>query len=352
MTSEELNKYNRQIILPEIGLSGQQKLKQAKVLVIGAGGLGCPALQYLVAAGVGYIGIIDDDKVDESNLQRQILYNADDIGKPKPLVAVERLKKQNPFCQFITYLRRLTASNALEILADYEIIVDGSDNFPTRYLVNDACVILNKPMVFGSVFKFEGQAAVFNFNGGATYRCLYPQPPHAEETPNCSEIGVLGVLPGIVGLLQANEVIKMITGIGEVLSNKLLRFDALQMSFETFSFNLNPANKGIKRLTDYEKFCGTSVHEISAGQLKEKLRLHETIQLIDVREPAEYAVKNIGATLIPLSELADNLDKIKRDIPVVVHCQSGVRSKKAVELLLENGYDNVVSLKGGIRAFN
>ena len=351
MTNEELRRYNRHIILPEIGLDGQMKLKQAKVLVIGAGGLGCPVLQYLVTAGVGTLGIADDDKVDESNLQRQILYSDQDIGKPKAQVAAERLKAQNPYCQFKIYQVRLTASNALGILSDYDIVVDGSDNFPTRYLVNDACVMLNKPLVFGSVFKFEGQVAVFNFEGSATYRCLYPLPPASEEVPNCSEIGVLGVLPGIVGLLQASEVIKMITGIGEVLSNRLLRFDALSLNFETFSFQLNASNKSIKSFADYDQFCGAGVKEISAEQLKEKIRRKENIQIIDVREPAEYEVKNIGGLSIPLRELADNLAKIEREIPVIIHCQGGTRSKKAVALLMEKGFDNVLSLKGGIADF-
>jgi len=352
MTSEELTRYNRHIILPEIGLEGQEKLKQAKVLVIGAGGLGCPVLQYLVAAGVGHIGIVDDDKVDESNLQRQILYSTWDIGKSKAITAFEKLSAQNPYCQLKAYPVRLNNGNALEILKDYDIVVDGTDNFPTRYLVNDACVILDKPLVFGSVFKFEGQVAVFNYNGSATYRCLYPQPPAADEVPNCSEIGVLGVLPGIVGVIQANEVIKMITETGEVLSNKLLRLDALSMSFDTFSFSLNPSNKEINSFSDYEEFCGVGVREITADELKEKISQHEDIQIIDVREPAEYEIRNIGGTLIPLASLADNLDKIRLDVPVIVHCQGGGRSKKAAKLLQEKGYNNVLSLKDGVRGYN
>jgi molybdopterin/thiamine biosynthesis adenylyltransferase len=220
MTNEELKRYDRHIILPEIGIEGQQKLMQASVLVIGAGGLGCPLLQYLVAAGVGTIGIVDDDTIDESNLQRQILYNIHDIGKAKVSVAIEKLSAQNPFCKFNSHQQRLAADNALEIIANYDIVVDGSDNFPTRYLVNDACVMLDKTLVFGSVFKFEGQVAVFNYNGSATYRCLYPDPPASEDVPNCSDIGVLGVLPGLTGLMQATEVINIITGLGEVLSNR------------------------------------------------------------------------------------------------------------------------------------
>jgi molybdopterin/thiamine biosynthesis adenylyltransferase/rhodanese-related sulfurtransferase len=348
MTNEELKRYDRHIILPEIGIEGQQKLMQASVLVIGAGGLGCPLLQYLVAAGVGTIGIVDDDTIDESNLQRQILYNIHDIGKAKVSVAIEKLSAQNPFCKFNSHQQRLAADNALEIIANYDIVVDGSDNFPTRYLVNDACVMLDKTLVFGSVFKFEGQVAVFNYNGSATYRCLYPDPPASEDVPNCSDIGVLGVLPGLTGLMQATEVIKIITGIGEVLSNKLLRFDALSMNFETFSFYLNPANKNIKSFSNYEEFCNTMIQEISAEELKEKIRLKENIQIIDVREPSEYAKKNIGATLIPLGELSKNLDKIEKTIPVIIHCQSGMRSRKAVELLREEGFNNVYSLRGGL----
>ena len=351
MTAEELKRYNRHIILPEIGIEGQGKLKAASVLVIGAGGLGCPVLQYLTAAGVGHIGIVDDDIVDDSNLQRQILFNVNDVGKPKVSSAIEKLRLQNPYSHFTPYQTRLSAANAIDIMGGYDIVADGSDNFPTRYLVNDACVILNKPLVFGSVFKFEGQLAVFNFKSSATYRCLYPEPPSSEEVPNCSEIGVLGVLPGIVGLLQANEVIKMITGIGDVLVNQLLRFDALSMNFETFSFSLNPENLLIKSFSDYEEFCGVIGEEILAEQLKEKIRLKEDIQIVDVREPEEYAVKNMGGTLIPIKELLERLNMIRKDVPVIVHCQSGVRSKKAVALLREKGYTNTFSLKGGIAGF-
>jgi sulfur-carrier protein adenylyltransferase/sulfurtransferase len=351
MNTEELKRYDRHIILPEIGLEGQQKLKQAKVLVIGAGGLGCPVLQYLTAAGIGTLGIVDDDKVEESNLQRQILYNTNDLGKPKAEVAAEKLKAQNPFCVFNVYRQRLTITNAIDIISQYDIVLDGSDNFQTRYLVSDTCVMLNKPLVFGSIFKFEGQVAVFNYKHSATYRCLFPEPPKAEEVPNCSDIGVLGVIPGIVGLLQANEVIKMITGIGEVLAGKLLRFDALTMNFETFEFSLDPENQKINSFANYDQFCGVSVKEISVAELKEKLRLNERIQIIDVREPAEYEVKNIGALSIPLRLLIENLDKIEKDIPVIVHCQGGSRSKRAVALLQENGFDNAISLKGGIAEF-
>lgn len=351
MTDKELTRYNRHIILPEIGIEGQEKLKQAKVLVIGAGGLGCPVLQYLVAAGVGHIGIVDNDKVDESNLQRQILYSTEDIGKYKAEVAKEKLLKQNPFVNLTSHTCFLTSKNAIEIINQYNIIVDGSDNFPTRYLVNDACVILNKPLVFGSIFKFEGQVSVFNYKGGPTYRCLYPAPPAANEVPNCSEIGVIGVLPGIIGTLQSNEVIKIITGIGEVLSGKLLTVDAPSMNIETFSFNPVPGNKNISSLADYEQLCGIPVKEISGEELKQKMNLKEEFQLIDVREPAEYNLKNIGGELIPLNELLNHIDKIKKNIPVIIHCQSGIRSQKAAELLNSKGFENVYSLKKGLVDF-
>ncbi|MBI2269571.1 MAG: molybdopterin-synthase adenylyltransferase MoeB [Bacteroidetes bacterium] len=350
-STAELNRYNRHIILPEIGIEGQKKLKQAKVLVIGAGGLGCPVLQYLAAAGVGHIGIIDDDRVDESNLQRQILYSTGDIGKCKAEVAKEKLSAQNPFVHLISHISYLISDNAISIIKDYNLVVDCSDNFPTRYLVNDACVLLNKPLVFGSIFKFEGQVSVFNYKGGPTYRCLYPAPPPANEVPNCSEIGVIGVLPGIIGTLQANEVIKIITGIGEVLSGKLLTLDTLSMNFETFSFDLVPENKNISSLADYQQLCGIPVKEISGEELKRKIKLKEEFQLIDVRESAEYNLKNIGGELIPLNELMNYIDKIKKNIPVIIHCQSGTRSRKAVELLNSKGFGNVYSLKRGLVDF-
>ena len=350
MTNEEKKRYARHLILPEIGESGQEKLKQAKVLVVGAGGLGCPVLQYLVAAGVGKIGIIDFDKVEISNLQRQILFSTEDIGKYKAEVAREKLAKQNPHINLISHILYLTPQNAIEIISDYDIVVDGSDNFATRYLVNDVCVILNKPLVFGSVFKFEGQFSVFNYREGPTYRCLYPEPPNEGEVPNCAEIGVMGVLPGIIGLMQANEVIKIIVGIGEVLSGKLLSFDALTMQFNSFDFLLNPNNRNIKKLIDYDLFCGTS-NEITAEELKQKIKLKEDFQLIDVREQNEYQVKNIGGILIPLGQLTDNITKINSEQEIIVHCASGARSKKAVSLLKEKGFKRVYNLKNGLLDF-
>lgn len=332
--------------MPELGPEGQEKLKAAKVLVIGAGGLGCPVLLYLTAAGIGEIGIVDDDKVDESNLQRQVLYNTGDIGKYKVDAAVERLSAQNPFVKIIALRERLTGKNALKILAGYDIIVDGSDNFPTRYLVNDACVILNKPLVFGSVFKFEGQVSVFNYKGGPTYRCLYPEPPTPGEVPDCSEIGVMGVLPGIVGLLQANEVIKIVTGIGQPLSGQMVQFNALNMEFQTFVFAADLENKKIKELGDYEQFCGLEVKEITPEELRVKKERGEKFQLIDVREESEYNGRNIDGELIPIGQLAANINKIATGIPVIIHCQSGTRSKRAAGFLMEHGFTNVYSVKG------
>ncbi len=350
MNTEEKNRYARHIILPEIGKGGQQKLKQAKVLVVGAGGLGCPVLQYLTAAGVGTIGIVDFDKVEESNLQRQVLYSTEDIGKYKTDVSKEKLAKLNPFVKVTAYCLLLTAANALEIISQYDIVVDGSDNFATRYLVNDACVILNKPLVFGSIFKFEGQISVFNYKEGPTYRCLYPDPPVEGEMPNCAEIGVIGVLPGIVGTLQANEAIKIITGIGEVLNEKLLMFNALSVQFNVFNIVVNPENKKINKLIDYELFCETA-KEITAEELKQKIKLREDFQLIDVREEKEYQNKNIGGILIPLGELIKNIDKINPGKEIIVCCATGVRSKKAVRLLREKGLKKVYTLKNGLLDF-
>jgi len=350
LSPQENIRYARHLILPEIGHEGQEKLKQAKVLVIGAGGLGCPVLQYLTAAGIGNIGIVDFDKVDASNLQRQVLYNTEDIGKFKAEVAKEKLGKQNPYINFISHISHLTSHNALEIISQYDIVVDGSDNFATRYLVNDTCVILNKILVFGSIYKFDGQVSVFNYKSGPTYRCLYPEPPVEGEVPNCAEIGVLGILPGICGTLMANEAIKIITGIREILSGKLLAFDALTMQFNTFHVALNPKNKKIDKLIDYAVFCGTT-KEISADELKEKLKSKQDFQLIDVREESEYHAKNIGGILIPLNTLANNLFKISKEKEIVVHCASGIRSKKAIAILKENGFANVYNLKNGLLDF-
>ncbi len=347
----ELKRYNRHLILSEIGPAGQQKLKGTKVAVLGAGGLGCPALQYLTAAGVGTIGIIDFDRVDESNLQRQVLYTVSDIGKPKAEAARSRLQEQNPYVRFQVFNEKLTADNALQLLAPFDIIVDGSDNFPARYLVNDACVLLGKPLVFGSIFKFEGQVSVFNYRQGPTYRCLYPEPPAPGEVPNCSQIGVMGVLPGIIGCLQASEVIKIICGIGEVLSGKLLIFSTLTLSQRILSFKKSAPE--VTGLIDYEAFCHTTaspVREITAAQLKAWREKGEALQLIDVREAYEYESYHIEGLNIPLPELVKHLHLIQPHQKVVVHCQTGIRSGQAIGLIREKfPHVEIYNLKNGLR---
>ncbi len=351
MTDEEKKRYNRHIILPEIGLEGQLKLKQASVFILGAGGLGCPVLLYLAAAGVGKIGIADFDVVDESNLQRQVLYTTEDIGLSKVEQAKKRIQLLNPFIDIETYNTKINKNNCVELLKNYDIIVDGSDNFATRYLINDACVMLNKPLVFGSIFKFEGQVSVFNYNDGPTYRCLYPTPPKEGEVPNCSEIGVMGVLPGIIGTLQANEVIKIITGIGEVLSGKLLLVDALSMSFNTITFSLLPENNTIKEFIDYDFFCGISKSktiQLSAEELKQRINKEYFFQLIDVRNEEEFQRFNIGGKLIPLSELKSRKNELSIDTEIILICQSGKRSEAAAEILLEYGFTQILNLKGGL----
>ncbi|ALJ00784.1 molybdopterin-synthase adenylyltransferase MoeB [Rufibacter tibetensis] len=345
LTPEETNRYSRHLILPEIGLAGQQKLKEAKVLVIGAGGLGCPVLQYLTAAGVGTIGIVDFDRVEESNLQRQILFSVPDVGRLKAEVAQEKLKTQNPYVHLISYPVHLQPQNALELLAGYDLVIDGSDNFATRYLVNDACVILKKPLVFGSIFKFEGQISVFNYQGGPTYRCLYPE---ASELASCSEVGVLGVLPGLVGCLLANEAIKVITGLGEIAAGKLLVLNALTLQFNTYSFGVNPMNLSITELPMEASLCEEPITDISFPDLLHKLQSGERFTLLDVRETDEYLREHMGGKLYPLSALEQTWPAIPTNRPVVVHCQSGMRSKKACRLLQAKGFTNLYNLAGGI----
>ncbi len=332
LTSEEKKQYNRHLILDKIGEKGQLKLKKAKVLVIGAGGLGCPVLQYLTAAGVGTIGIIDDDVVDQSNLQRQILYTIDDIGFSKAVTASKRLSKLNPFVTFDVYQEKLTIENAIPLFEKYDIIVDGSDNFSTRYLTNDASIITKKPLVYGAIFKFEGQVSVFNYKESASYRCLYPTPPKPNESPNCSEIGVLGVLPGIIGSFQANEVIKMICEIGEVLTNKVLIYDTLTMRQLTLKFEKSENANITKLEKDYDFFCGIKSieNEITLNEVENNV---ENYNLLDVREEYEHEDYNIGGKNIPLSELDDRLDELDPQKPIVVYCASGIRSKKAINLL-------------------
>ncbi|WP_299383967.1 HesA/MoeB/ThiF family protein [uncultured Lacinutrix sp.] len=333
LTIEERKQYSRHLILNEIGEVGQLKLKQAKVLVIGAGGLGCPVLQYLTAAGVGTIGIIDHDVVDQSNLQRQILYTIDDIGFSKAETAVKRLSQLNPFVLFNTYNEALTRKNAIALFTNYDIIIDGSDNFSTRYLTNDAAVITNKPLVYGAIFKFEGQVSVFNYLGSATYRCLYPTPPKHETSPNCSEIGVLGVLPGIIGSLQANEAIKIICGIGEVLTNKLLLFDALSLNQQILGFEKDKASEIIALEKDYDFFCGmTSTKEITLDELNKN---KTNYNLLDVREVSEREEYHIGGQHIPLGQLSKRFQEIDISLPIVVYCKSGKRSNNAISYLKE-----------------
>jgi sulfur-carrier protein adenylyltransferase/sulfurtransferase len=367
-SKEELARYNRHIIIPDFGLEAQQKLKAARVLVIGSGGLGSPVLLYLAAAGVGTIGIVDFDVVDDSNLQRQVLFGVESVGQPKVEAAKKRLEALNPHIRIILHNTQLTSQNALDIIRDYDVVADGTDNFPTRYLVNDACVLLDKPNVYASIFQFEGQVSVFNLkdeNGeaGPNYRDLYPTPPPPGLVPSCAEGGVLGVLPGIIGSLQASEVIKVVTGVGTPLRGRFFIFDALH--FETRTFNIkrradNPLNgdaPSITRLIDYEQFCGMKavekkVKEITPADLYDWQVRGEKIQVIDVREPHEYAAVNIGAELIPLGEVLAHADRIRRDVKVVVHCKLGGRSAKAIrELEDQLGFDNLYNLKGGIFAW-
>ena len=362
-SKEELARYNRHIIIPDFGLEAQKKLKGAKVLVVGSGGLGSPLLLYLAAAGVGTIGIVDFDVVDDSNLQRQVLFGVENIGELKVEAAKKRLQQLNPYITIRTYNTQLTAGNALEIISQYDVIADGTDNFPTRYLVNDASVIAGKPNVYASIFQFEGQVAVFNYtdkNGvtGPNYRDLYPTPPDPGLIPNCAEGGVLGVLPGIIGTLQANEVIKVITGIGEPLSGRFFVFDALSFETRTLKISTNPTTPVISELIDYEQFCGIPavekpIKEISVEEFSTWITNREDIQVIDVREPNEYEERNIGALLIPLATVQQRANEIHSDKKVIVHCRSGKRSATAIrELESAFGFTNLYNLKGGILAIS
>lgn len=334
LNSLEIKQYSRHLLLDEIGESGQKKLKSARVLVIGAGGLGCPVLQYLTAAGIGTLGIIDHDTVDISNLQRQVLFNHKDLGENKAKVAGQKLSLLNPNINFQIFDFALNSENALRIFSDFDIIVDGSDNFPTRYLVNDAAVLTKKPLVFGSIFKFEGQVSLFNFKDGPNYRCLFPSPPLPGEVPNCSEVGVLGVLPGIIGSLQANEVLKLVLNIGENLSGKLLSFNALNLSQDIFNFSKNKDVKILALQNNYESFCGIQPHyqQISYAELK---AFTKDYSLLDVRSKMEREIISLGGRHIPLSEIADRWREIEQDKRVVVYCQSGKRSEAAIKLLQE-----------------
>ena len=368
---QELERYSRHLIIPEFNIDGQRKLKGAKVLVVGTGGLGSPLLLYLTAAGVGTIGILDFDVVDETNLQRQVLFTTDDVGVPKAKAAQARLKKLNPHVLFVVHETRLTSENALDIIKDYDLVADGTDNFPTRYLVNDACVLLGKPNVYASIFRFEGQVSVFNYtddNGvtGPNYRDLFPTPPPPGLVPSCAEGGVIGVLPGIVGSLQANEVIKVITGVGDPLSGRLFLFDALSFETRVLKLSKDPENPltgthpTLKGLVDYEEFCGitpyggsaANVKEISVKEFKQWMDSGADYQLIDVREQYEYEIVNLGGDLVPLKTVEESIDRIRSDKKVVVLCRSGVRSVKAIQSLERKfGFGNLYNLKGGVLAW-
>jgi molybdopterin/thiamine biosynthesis adenylyltransferase/rhodanese-related sulfurtransferase/molybdopterin converting factor small subunit len=369
LSNEEIARYSRHLIMPEVGLKGQQRLKAASVLMIGTGGLGAPSGMYLAAAGVGRLGIVDFDVVDASNLQRQIIHGTKDIGRRKIDSARDRLSDINPHIDIETHETRLSSDNALRLFKNYDIIVDGTDNFPTRYLVNDACVLTGKPNVYGSIFRFEGQASVFWSARGACYRCLYPEPPPPGLVPSCAEGGVLGVLPGIVGAIQANETIKIILGAPDTLVNRLLLFDAWQMKFRELKLRKDPncpvcgENATIKELIDYEEFCGLSPNqqpappkliEITAGELKRRLDRGDDLQVIDVREPHEYEIARLpGTTLIPLSQVVARMNEIDPSRETIMHCKGGVRSAKAIEALRQAGYaGSLVNLKGGITAWS
>ena len=361
----ELERYSRHLIIPEFNIEGQRKLKEANVLVVGTGGLGAPLLLYLTAAGVGHIGIVDFDVVDDSNLQRQVLFTVEDVGKPKAEVAKKRLQALNPHIKFTVYNTQFTSENALDILKDYDLVADGTDNFPTRYLVNDASAILQIPNVYGSIYRFEGQVSVFNYtdkdgNTGPNYRDLFPSPPPPGLVPSCAEGGVLGVLPGIIGSLQANEVIKVITGKGDPLSGRLFLFDALTFETRTVKLMKDANAPAITELIDYEVFCGigedkkeaVDVKKVTVEELNTLMNDGSDFQLIDVREPYEYEIANLEAELIPLGDIEQNVNKIASDKKVVIHCRSGVRSATAISQLEKKfGFTNLYNLEGGILAW-
>lgn len=363
LTASELRRYERHIILPELGREGQQKIKDGSVLIVGTGGLGSPLALYLAAAGVGRIGLVDFDIVDESNLQRQIIHFTSDIGTPKLESAKRKILEINPNAIVETHNVALKSDNALDILKNYDVIVDGTDNFPTRYLVADACTLLNKPNVYGSIFRFEGQVTVFNYQDGPSYRCLYPEPPPPGLVPSCAEGGVLGVLPGVVGTLQATEVIKILTGIGTPLKGRLLLYNALDLTFKTVKVRRDPKwavgapHPTVTSLVDYEQFCGLKrggevSDEISVQELKEWRDQQRSFTLVDVREQDEFDYANLGGKLIPLKTVLARQSEIPREGVVVVHCKMGGRSRQAVEALKGAGYNNLLNLTGGITAWS
>jgi adenylyltransferase/sulfurtransferase len=369
LTTDDLSRYSRHLILPEVGMEGQQKLKAARVLCVGTGGLGSPLALYLAAAGVGTLGLVDFDVVDASNLQRQIIHSTKDIGRKKLDSAEEKLKALNPAMNVVKHETMLSSANALEILKDYDVVADGTDNFPTRYLVNDACVLLGKPNVYGSIFRFEGQASVFATKEGPCYRCLYPEPPPPGLVPSCAEGGVLGVLPGLLGVIQATEAIKLILGKGESLAGRLLLVDALNMRFRELKLRKNPEcpvcgpHPTVTKLIDYQQFCGivpetkeektmkNGIPQMAVKELKRRLDAHEDVFILDVREPYEYKIANIGGTLIPQGEVPQRLSEIDRNREIVVQCRSGARSQKIAELLAQAGYAKVSNLAGGVLAW-
>ncbi len=370
LSPPEIARYSRHLIMPEVGMEGQKRLKAARVLLIGAGGLGSPLGLYLAAAGVGRIGLVDFDVVDFSNLQRQVLHGTPDVGRPKIQSAREKLQAINPEVQLDLYETRLTSANALTIFEPYDIIIDGTDNFPTRYLVNDACVLLKKANVYGSIFRFDGQASVFYPPHGPCYRCLYPEPPPPGEVPSCAEGGVLGILPGLIGCIQATEAVKLILGRGKPLIGRLLLYDALQMSFQEFKIRRNPRcplcgdHPTITKLIDYDQFCGVRGQEAPApaaadqswettvDDLKARIDRREPVFVLDVRNPEEFQICRIpGSTLIPLPELPQRFRELDRDREMVVHCKSGMRSQKAIQFLRGQGFHKLKNLKGGILAW-
>jgi adenylyltransferase/sulfurtransferase len=371
LTASDLSRYSRQLILPEVNAEGQRRIKAARVLCIGAGGLGSPAALYLAAAGIGTLGLVDADQVDVSNLQRQILYGTGDVGKPKLEAAGARLRDLNPDVEIVLHDARLTSANATEIIASYDLVIDGSDNFPTRYLSNDVCVFARKPNLYGSVFRFDGQASVFAPHlGGPCYRCLFPEPPPPGAAPSCAEAGVLGILPGIIGLIQATEALKLIIGAGETLAGRLLHFDAFKMKFREFNLRRDPQcpvcgdAPTIFAPIDYEQFCQgpaaadwfaaeAGVPSVSVRELKRKMDAGEALTLVDVREPYEYEIARIaGSRLIPLGELETHVSELPRTETLVLQCHSGGRSEHATRLLQEAGFQNVYNLEGGIEAWS
>jgi adenylyltransferase/sulfurtransferase len=371
LSQEEILRYSRHLILPEVGMEGQLKLKQAKVLLVGTGGLGAPLGLYLAAAGIGRIGLVDFDVVDHTNLHRQIIHGTKDVGRPKIESAAETMHDINPNVELVKHEVALTSENALEIIKDYDLVVDGTDNFPTRYLVNDACVLLGKPNVYGSIFRFEGQATIFAAEGGPCYRCLYPEPPPPGLVPSCAEGGVLGILPGLIGVIQATEAVKLIIGQGSPLIGRLVLYDALHMKFRELKLRKSPdcpicgPHRTITELIDYHQFCGVpnplaapepvapSKDEIDVLELKARLDRKDSFVLVDVREPHEWQIARIpGAKLLPLSELPKRASELNKSDDIVVHCKSGVRSAKAIGILKEAGFTHLTNVKGGILAWS